>query len=166
MVKINFQDNITKANANTFNTMQDNIEDAINDENTIITNYVNDKTTNDYVDIKNSITKVRPSDLEVYSAYAKQNANMVALDIIFRTNTGFTSGGAAEYIATLPASLRPSQAIRSMCIVTGDYTYASWDGISSTNTYAWLYITTIGNIYIRFANPGATMKTAQIHIVY
>ena len=29
MVKINFQDNITKANASTFNTMQDNIEDAI-----------------------------------------------------------------------------------------------------------------------------------------
>lgn len=30
MVKINFQNNITKANADTFNTMQDNIEDAIN----------------------------------------------------------------------------------------------------------------------------------------
>lgn len=29
MVKIQFQDNVTKANANTFNTMQDNIEDAI-----------------------------------------------------------------------------------------------------------------------------------------
>lgn len=31
MVKIQFQDNITKANANTFNTMQDNIENGIND---------------------------------------------------------------------------------------------------------------------------------------
>lgn len=31
MVKINFQDNITKANAATFNTMQDNIEDAIDE---------------------------------------------------------------------------------------------------------------------------------------
>lgn len=31
MVKINFQNNITKANAATFNTMQDNIEDGIND---------------------------------------------------------------------------------------------------------------------------------------
>lgn len=29
MVKIQFQDNITKANADTFNTMQDNIEDGI-----------------------------------------------------------------------------------------------------------------------------------------
>ena len=29
MVKINFQNNITKCNAETFNTMQDNIEDAI-----------------------------------------------------------------------------------------------------------------------------------------
>lgn len=59
MVKINFQNNITKANADTFNTMQDNIEDAINNvsidldnevstsstngvENQAITNYVND----------------------------------------------------------------------------------------------------------------------------
>ncbi len=31
MVKINFQNNITKANADTFNTMQDNIENGIND---------------------------------------------------------------------------------------------------------------------------------------
>lgn len=31
MVKINFQNNITKANADTFNTMQDNIEDAIDE---------------------------------------------------------------------------------------------------------------------------------------
>lgn len=60
MVKINFQNNITKANADTFNTMQDNIEDAINNveielddnvstsstngvENQAITNYVNEK---------------------------------------------------------------------------------------------------------------------------
>lgn len=35
MVKINFQNNITKANADTFNTMQDNIEDAINKIGTI-----------------------------------------------------------------------------------------------------------------------------------
>lgn len=31
MTKINFQNNITKANADTFNTMQDNIEDAIDE---------------------------------------------------------------------------------------------------------------------------------------
>lgn len=30
MNKINFQNNITKANADTFNTLQDNVEDAIN----------------------------------------------------------------------------------------------------------------------------------------
>lgn len=42
MVKINFQNNITKANADTFNTMQDNIENgittAVNGETTTITN--------------------------------------------------------------------------------------------------------------------------------
>lgn len=32
MTKINFQNNITKANADTFNTMQDNIENAINSD--------------------------------------------------------------------------------------------------------------------------------------
>lgn len=31
MTKINFQNNITKANADTFNTMQDNIENAIDE---------------------------------------------------------------------------------------------------------------------------------------
>lgn len=62
MVKINFQNNITKANADTFNTMQDNIETAINNveielddqvstsstngvENQAITNYVDNKLT-------------------------------------------------------------------------------------------------------------------------
>lgn len=60
MVKINFENNVTKANADTFNTLQDNIEDAINNvsidlddevstestngvENQAITNYVNTK---------------------------------------------------------------------------------------------------------------------------
>lgn len=43
MVKINFQNNITKANADTFNTMQDNIEDAIQEENILLTNYVDNK---------------------------------------------------------------------------------------------------------------------------
>ena len=71
MVKINFQNNITKANADTFNTMQDNIENAINNvsielddevstsstngvENQAITNYVNSEIsdTKDYVDGK------------------------------------------------------------------------------------------------------------------
>lgn len=31
MERINFENNVTKANADTFNTMQDNIEDGIND---------------------------------------------------------------------------------------------------------------------------------------
>lgn len=44
MVKINFQNNITKCNADTFNTMQDNIEDAIQ-ENILLTNYVDNKLT-------------------------------------------------------------------------------------------------------------------------
>lgn len=43
MVKINFQDNITKANAATFNTMQDNIEDAITDASSTLTTYVDNK---------------------------------------------------------------------------------------------------------------------------
>ena len=38
MIKINFQDNITKANANTFNTMQDNIEDAVNEKDISVQN--------------------------------------------------------------------------------------------------------------------------------
>ena len=37
MVKITFEDNVTKANANTFNTLQDNVENAINDINTELT---------------------------------------------------------------------------------------------------------------------------------
>lgn len=58
MVKINFQNNITKCNADTFNTLQDNIEDAIPTldsavstsstngvENQAITNYVDNKLT-------------------------------------------------------------------------------------------------------------------------
>lgn len=43
MVKIQFQDNITKANASTFNTMQDNIEDAITDASSTLTTYVDNK---------------------------------------------------------------------------------------------------------------------------
>lgn len=38
MDKITFVDNVTKANAETFNTMQDNIENAINDVNTSLIN--------------------------------------------------------------------------------------------------------------------------------
>ena len=45
MVKINFQNNVTKCNADTFNTLQDNIEDAITDENILLTNYVDNKLT-------------------------------------------------------------------------------------------------------------------------
>ena len=65
MVKIQFENNVTKANADTFNTMQDNIEDAINNvsidlddevstsstngvENQAITNYVNNKILDSY----------------------------------------------------------------------------------------------------------------------
>ena len=65
MEKIQFENNVTKANADTFNTMQDNIEDAINDitielddevstssingvENQAITNYVDDKILDTY----------------------------------------------------------------------------------------------------------------------
>ena len=51
MVKINFQNNITKANADTFNTMQDNIEDAITETSTDLTNYIDEKleySTNSY----------------------------------------------------------------------------------------------------------------------
>lgn len=43
MVKIQFQDNITKANAATFNTMQDNIENGINDASSTLTTYVDNK---------------------------------------------------------------------------------------------------------------------------
>lgn len=69
MVKITFENNVTKANADTFNTMQDNIEDAINNvsinlddevstsstngvENQAITNYVDGEISDlkDYVD--------------------------------------------------------------------------------------------------------------------
>lgn len=65
MEKITFENNVTKANAETFNTMQDNIENAINDstitlddevstsstngvENQAITNYVDDKILDEY----------------------------------------------------------------------------------------------------------------------
>lgn len=44
MEKITFVDNVTKANAETFNTMQDNIEDGINDASNTLTNYIDDKT--------------------------------------------------------------------------------------------------------------------------
>ena len=37
MEKITFVDNVTKANADTFNTMQDNIEDAIEEKQTYST---------------------------------------------------------------------------------------------------------------------------------
>lgn len=41
MEKINFQNNVTKANANTFNTMQDNIENAINSVNSNVNEIIN-----------------------------------------------------------------------------------------------------------------------------
>ena len=38
MEKINFINNVTKANADTFNTMQDNIEDAVNEKDISVQN--------------------------------------------------------------------------------------------------------------------------------
>lgn len=72
MVKINFENNVTKANAETFNTMQNNIENAINNvsidlddqvstssvngvENQAITNYVNSEIS----DIQEDITNIQ-----------------------------------------------------------------------------------------------------------
>lgn len=41
MEKINFQNNVTKANADTFNTMQDNIENAINSVSSNVNEIIN-----------------------------------------------------------------------------------------------------------------------------
>lgn len=46
MVKINFENNVTKANADTFNTMQDNIENAINNVSIDLDNAVSTSSTN------------------------------------------------------------------------------------------------------------------------
>ena len=46
MVKITFENNVTKANADTFNTMQDNIESAINDATITLDNAVSTSSTN------------------------------------------------------------------------------------------------------------------------
>lgn len=52
MEKITFIDNVTKANAETFNTTQDNIEDAIDEVSTDLTDEINN--TIEYIDEKNT----------------------------------------------------------------------------------------------------------------
>ena len=80
MVKINFQNNVTKASAETFNTMQDNIENAIPTiddqvstsstngvENQAITNYVDNEISGvqqDITDIQNDLYDTGWVDLE------------------------------------------------------------------------------------------------------
>ena len=170
MERINFENNVTKANADTFNTLQDNIEDGINDASSALTTYVDNLLSDDYTDISSQITKLRPSDLAIQSAYAKKIGKITILDIIFKTSTGFDSGGAAEPIASLPNDLKPSQGIRSTCWVHVDNSYSTWDGITGSNNGAimgWLYITTTGHIYVRFPTvSGLTRKAVQIHIAY
>lgn len=46
MIKINFENNVTKANADTFNTMQDNIEDSIDTKQDTLVSGTNIKTIN------------------------------------------------------------------------------------------------------------------------
>lgn len=83
MVKINFENNVTKANAETFNTMQNNIENAINNisielddqvstssvngvENQAITNYVDDQVQDakDYTDTQISEVQQDITDIQ------------------------------------------------------------------------------------------------------
>ena len=131
-------------------------------------NYVNNITNNDYVDISSEITSInQPADLSVYRANYKKNSNINVLDMVLRSDTGFSSGGAAAYILTLPEKYRPTQEIITTCRLTADYSYPTWDGVNSGSTIGFLKIETSGTMYIRFpAVSGATMKTAQIHIVY
>lgn len=140
------------------------------DTDTYSCNYINDLLSNDYTDISSQITKLRPSDLAIQSAYAKKMGKITILDIIFKSNTGFESGGSAEPIASLPNDLKPSQGIRSTCWLLTSYDYPTWDGISVNNNGAimgWLYITTTGQIYVRFPTvSGLTRKSVQIHIAY
>ena len=73
MVKINFQDNVTKANANTFNTMQDNIENAITD-------YVDSKTQWTYLGTATGTTPIGLSNIDYNELYIIGKAKNDASD--------------------------------------------------------------------------------------
>jgi len=109
MVKINFINNVTKANADTFNTMQDNIENAINEKQATIdsshklsADLVDDtSTTNkffsgDYNDLSNKPIVLEPTvlynnDTGTNSTAILSNsaANYDYIEIYFKNNDGF-----------------------------------------------------------------------------
>ena len=92
MEKITFVNNVTKANAETFNTMQDNIEDAIND--TI--DYIDGKTTyhtNSYSSNGATFRFEKMGRVVVMIIEGATNSNLVA-------NTNYTFTISSEYTPT------------------------------------------------------------------
>lgn len=121
MVKINFQNNITKCNADTFNTMQDNIEDAIPTidsavstsstngiENQAITNYVKGRLDKITIDLSNYVNSSTVSAVGVCKLEIKDNRVLLTsnLKVVppYNTDTNYTQ-------FTIPEAYRPSSQI-------------------------------------------------------
>ena len=83
MEKINFINNVTKANADTFNTMQDNIENAINTKQDIITGWV-DKTSEITIN-DNNINTNRTK------LYVNETLRLVFLQVFYTGNISSTT---------------------------------------------------------------------------
>lgn len=105
-----------------------------------------------------------PSDINLYRAVATQTSGIIVLDLIVRSQTGFTTGDSGTLLV-LPEEYRPRQIITSLCNMTTNYNYPDWNSSSTTTqTPAFLRISTDGTICVRINSSG--QKVIQIHVVY
>ena len=124
MEKINFQNNITKCNADTFNTMQDNIEDAIPTidsavstsstngiENQAITNYINS-----FFEVENWTSKVSFSESVGGDCQFYKVGNFVLM-YYQGENTTHTQG---TVLYTIPVGYRPVHSMVVPCTGWGN----------------------------------------------
>ena len=103
MEKITFVDNVTKANAETFNTMQDNIEDAINDTIDYHTNsYSSNGATFRFEKTGRVVTMIiegaTTSNLVAGTSYTFSISNVYTPTADFRTNVVLIESGQTCYI--------------------------------------------------------------------
>ena len=163
MAKIAFQDKQTLIDQPSIAEVNKMTSSNVNEIKASV-NELYDSIENSYIDIASSIVKNVPSDMVITRARIKKAGGNTTLDMVLTSSTGFTSGGAASNICTLPSEARPTVEVISICGLSADNSYPTWDGTNSGRAVGYLKIETSGIVYVRY--PGTTMKTIQIHITY
>ena len=164
MVKIQFENNVTKANADTFNTMQDNIESAINDATITLDNAVSTSSTNG---VENqAITNY--VDNKILDTYSTSSTSTYSCDYI-NNNSGGSDVYSTTETLTNKIWIDNRPIYRKIIQATSPSSTNSWVKISEISNldtiidlHGWLLASNGRTLPIQFSEPSAEIATTLV----